>query len=72
MVHLTGAWGSAYVSDETPMVQYINTHYALEERRKYAEQARADGPRVRSHNQPFHRHGLACVCGLTRGILSFM
>ncbi|KAI1002617.1 mRNA cleavage and polyadenylation factor [Podosphaera aphanis] len=35
-----------YTAEETPMVQYVNTHFALEKLRDLAERNRSDGPRV--------------------------
>ena len=38
--------GVAYVSKETPMLSYMNTHAILEERRKRAKLGENDPPRV--------------------------
>ena len=40
------AAGHAYVSDETPMVSYVNTHAQLEARRDVALANSEAGPRV--------------------------
>jgi len=47
-VRLSGNWEAAYVSKDTPMNMYLNTHAALEEKRKTVEEAGDDsvGPRV--------------------------
>lgn len=37
----------AYVSKDTPMLLYLNTHCALEQMRKQAEEDNERGPRVR-------------------------
>lgn len=37
----------AYVSKDTPMLLYLNTHAALEQMRKQAERENERGPRVR-------------------------
>ena len=37
----------AYISKETPMIIYINTHAALEQMREKAEKEVTRGPRVR-------------------------
>ena len=45
---LSGLWTHAYPSNETPMIQYLNTHAALEESRKLADaDPQKEGPRVR-------------------------
>lgn len=36
----------AYVSKDTPMLLYLNTHAALEQMRKQAERDNESGPRV--------------------------
>lgn len=35
-----------YTAEETPMVSYVNTHFALENLREEAQKAGKDGPRV--------------------------
>jgi polyribonucleotide 5'-hydroxyl-kinase len=35
-----------YTAEETPMVQYVNTHFGLEKLRDEAKQNKQDGPRV--------------------------
>ncbi|RKF76134.1 mRNA cleavage and polyadenylation factor clp1 [Golovinomyces cichoracearum] len=35
-----------YTAEETPMVQYVNTHFALEALREKSEKKASDGPRV--------------------------
>ncbi|KAI6247730.1 mRNA cleavage and polyadenylation factor clp1 [Erysiphe necator] len=35
-----------YTAEETPMIQYANTHFALEKLREKAEESSNDGPRV--------------------------
>lgn len=39
----------AYVSRDTPMLLYLNTHAALEQMRKQAEKENERGPRVKIH-----------------------
>lgn len=45
-VEINGACSVIYVSEETPMISYINTHAALENMRNDARQKGSDGPRV--------------------------
>lgn len=45
-VQLEGEAQHAYVSTETPMVTYLNTHAALEKLRERAEATGGSGPRV--------------------------
>ena len=47
-LHLRGKTEVAYVSKETPMVTYLNTHAALEQMRQQAEHEGTHGPRVSS------------------------
>ena len=44
--HLIGRTEVAYISKETPMVIYINTHAAIEQMREKAEKEVTRGPRV--------------------------
>ena len=44
--YLTGRTEVAYISKETPMVIYINTHAAVEQMREKAEKEVTRGPRV--------------------------
>ncbi|OJJ50889.1 hypothetical protein ASPZODRAFT_126856 [Penicilliopsis zonata CBS 506.65] len=41
-----GGCQSEYTAEETPMVEYANVHFALEEMRQQAKAAGRDGPRV--------------------------
>ncbi|KAG0224804.1 Cleavage polyadenylation factor subunit clp1 [Actinomortierella wolfii] len=41
-----GTCSVEYLAEETPMVSYLNTHYALEQRRVKATQENKHGPRV--------------------------
>lgn len=43
---LKGKTEVAYVSKETPMVMYVNTHAAMEQMREKAEAENTRGPRV--------------------------
>ena len=47
-VYLMGQTEVAYISKETPMVVYLNTHVALEQMRQKAEKEMTRGPRVSS------------------------
>ncbi len=44
-IEVTGSC-EEYSAEETPMTQYVNTHFALEKLRDEAQQNRAEGPRV--------------------------
>ena len=52
----------AYVSKETPMVMYVNSHAALEQMRQKAEDDCSRGPRVRlfSPTSPYQLTILKC------------
>lgn len=43
---VTGRTEVAYVAKQTPMLSYVNTHYALEQLRQQAEKQSGRGPRV--------------------------
>jgi len=43
-VKVSGKTDVIYVADETPMVQYLNAHGALEERRRQADKKKRQGP----------------------------
>jgi polyribonucleotide 5'-hydroxyl-kinase len=45
-LEITGAVDTDYVAEETPMSQYANTHFALEDLRSAADDYRDIGPRV--------------------------
>eukprot|EP00123_Amoebidium_parasiticum_P011578 comp20797_c0_seq1/m.27355 comp20797_c0_seq1/g.27355 ORF comp20797_c0_seq1/g.27355 comp20797_c0_seq1/m.27355 type:complete len:423 (-) comp20797_c0_seq1:185-1453(-) len=45
-LEVRGTPGITYVSDSTPMLAYINTHMALEQRRAAAEKNKTPGPRA--------------------------
>lgn len=45
-VKLSGKWDSAYVSEDTPMTMYLNTHAAIESKRKECEISGENGPKV--------------------------
>nr|CAB3231681.1 polyribonucleotide 5'-hydroxyl-kinase Clp1 [Phallusia mammillata] len=45
-LRLTGKVEAAYVSKDTPMVIYLNTHAAIEQMRKVSEQKDTLGPRI--------------------------
>ncbi|KAJ5599685.1 Pre-mRNA cleavage complex II Clp1 [Penicillium hetheringtonii] len=44
--HGAGGCQSEYVSEETPMVEYANAHFALESMREETQDSGKDGPRV--------------------------
>ena len=46
-LQLKGKTEVAYVSKETPMVTYVNTHAAMEQMRERADRDDTRGPRVR-------------------------
>ena len=43
---ITGTCSVEYIANETPMLSYLNTHIALEQRRVLATQNNKAGPRV--------------------------
>jgi polyribonucleotide 5'-hydroxyl-kinase len=45
-VELTGTTEAEYLAEETPMIQYMNTHFGLENARVEAQQRHTTGPRV--------------------------
>ncbi|KAG2464268.1 CLP1 kinase, partial [Polypterus senegalus] len=67
-VQLTGKTEVAYVSRDTPMFLYLNTHAALEQMRQQAEKENERGPRITSRlaevfNQRCDMNHKACVSG---------
>ena len=46
---IAGKTEGEYVSKDTPMVMYVNTHAALEQMRKAAEDSKSRGPKVSSY-----------------------
>ena len=46
-LEVTGNSQSAYISSETPMIAYVNTHAQLETKRDVALANSENGPRVR-------------------------
>ena len=46
VVTIEGRCQAAYLANETPMVQYLNLHTAVEQRRAVAEAEGRQGPRV--------------------------
>ena len=51
-LYLIGKTEVAYVSKETPMVVYLNTHVALEQMRETSEKEVTRGPRVSYWDTP--------------------
>ncbi|KAF9941838.1 hypothetical protein BGZ67_003928 [Mortierella alpina] len=45
-LQIQGACSVEYIANETPMISYLNTHLALEQRRVLATQSNGKGPRV--------------------------
>jgi polyribonucleotide 5'-hydroxyl-kinase len=46
ILQVKGVPSVAYVAEETPMLSYVNLHFALEKLRQAAEDMRSRGPRV--------------------------